>query len=162
MVNNDTARTILDAASELEILMADIYTVFAESLPQDRGFWEQMAHEEKNHAALIRSVESSQEMSAEFLANFPRDILEENIRTREWATDVYIRFSKNRPDRKTAFRTAIEIETSAEEVHYQNIMSKKVDSWFIRVFQELNEFDRDHLKRIHRYVREHKILGKQR
>ena len=161
MKNNDTARTILDAASELEILMADIYTVFAESIPEDRRFWEQMAHEEKNHAALIRSVESSQEMSTAFLANFPQDILEENIRTREWATDVFIRISRNRPDRKTAFRTAIEIETSVEEMHYQNIMSKKVDSWFIRMFQELNELDRDHLKRVHRYAKEHKVLGKQ-
>jgi rubrerythrin len=161
MMNKDTIRTILDAASELEILMADIYTIFAESLPEDMKFWEQMAHEEKNHAALIRSVESSKDMSAEFLASFPRDILEENIKTKEWATDVYIRFSRNRPDRKTAFRTAIEIETSAGEVHYQNIMSKNVDSWFIRVFQELNEFDRDHLKRINSYAREHKILGKQ-
>ena len=120
-----------------------------------------MAHEEKNHAALIRSVESSQEMSTAFLANFPQDILEENIRTREWATDVFIRISRNRPDRKTAFRTAIEIETSVEEMHYQNIMSKKVDSWFIRMFQELNELDRDHLKRVHRYAKEHKVLGKQ-
>lgn len=161
MMNKDTVRTILDAASELEILMADIYTIFSESLPEDSVFWEQMAHEEKNHAALIRSVESSQEMSTEFLANFPRDILEENIRTREWATDIFIRLSRNRPDRRTAFRTAIEIETCAGEVHYQNIMSKKIDSWFIRVFQELNEFDLDHLKRIHYYAREHNILGKE-
>ena len=156
-MNNDLAQTILDEASYLEILMADIYTIFEESFSEDRNFWHQLAHEEKNHAALIRSVKSSHTMSTQFVSNLPDNLLEENIKTKEWATSLFIKFSQNKPDRKTAFNAAIEIEKTAEEVHYQSIMTKKGDSWFIKVFQELNEYDRDHLKRIIKYVKDNKI-----
>jgi hypothetical protein len=157
-MNNDLAQTILDEASYLEILMADIYTLFEESFFEDRNFWHQLAHEEKNHAALIRSVKSSHTMSTQFVSNLPDNLLEENIKTKEWATSLFIKFSQNKPDRKTAFNAAIEIEKTAEEVHYQSIMTKKGDSWFIKVFQELNEYDRDHLKRIIKYVKDNKII----
>ena len=157
-MNNDLAQTILDEASYLEILMADIYTIFEESFSEDRNFWHQLAHEEKNHAALIRSVKSSHTMSTQFVSNLPDNLLEENIKTKEWATSLFIKFSQNKPDRKTAFNAAIEIEKTAEEVHYQSIMTKKGDSWFIKVFQELNEYDRDHLKRIIKYVKDNKII----
>ena len=157
-MNNDLAQTILDEASYLEILMADIYTLFEESFFEDRNFWHQLAHEEKNHAALIRSVKSSHTMSTQFVSNLPDNLLEENIKTKEWATSLFIKFSQKKPDRKTAFNAAIEIEKTAEEVHYQSIMTKKGDSWFIKVFQELNEYDRDHLKRIIKYVKDNKII----
>jgi hypothetical protein len=156
-MNNELAQTILEEASHLEILMADIYTLFEESFFEDRKFWHQLAHEEKNHAALLRSVKSSRTMSTQFVSNLPHNLLQENIKTKEWATALFSKFSQKKPDRKAAFNAAIEIEKSAEEVHYQNIMTKKADSWFIKVFQELNEYDRDHLKRVVKYVKENKI-----
>jgi hypothetical protein len=157
-INKHLVLEILDQASDLEILMADIYTIFEESFSEDRNFWHQLAHEEKNHAALIRSIKSSHTMSTQFVSNLPDNLLEENIKTKEWATSLFIKFSQNKPDRKTAFNAAIEIEKTAEEVHYQSIMTKKGDSWFIKVFQELNEYDRDHLKRIIKYVKDNKII----
>jgi hypothetical protein len=96
-------------------------------------------------------------MSTQFVSNLPHNLLQENIKTKEWATALFSKFSQEKPDRKAAFNAAIEIEKSAEEVHYQNIMTKKADSWFIKVFQELNEYDRDHLKRVVKYVKENKI-----
>ena len=156
-MNSELAHTILDEASNLEILMADIYTLFEESFPEDSKFWHQLAHEEKNHAALLRSVRNSNTMSSQFVAYLPDNLLQENIRTNEWATAIFSKFSQDKPDRKTALNTAIEIEKTAEEVHYQNIMTNKGDSWFIKVFQELNEYDRDHLKRVVKYMKKNKI-----
>ena len=57
----------------------------------------------------------------------------------------------------TALNTAIEVEKTAWELHYQSLMTKKSDKWFIDILQELNEYDRDHLKRINFYMKANNI-----
>ena len=150
---------ILDQACSLETIMADMYTLFEKSFIEDSDFWKQLAYEELNHAALIKSVSSNPNptMSEQFIHDAPNDLFQEVVKAKEWATSLFIKFSEVKPDRVTAFNTAIEAEKTAGELHFQSIMTKESDSWLIKVLQELNEYDPDHLRRIEEYVKEKNI-----
>ena len=148
----------LDQASSLETIMADMYTLFEKSFAEDADFWKELAYEELNHAALIKSVSSNPAMSEQFIHDAPNDLFQEVIKAKEWAASLVIKFSEVKPDRTTAFNTAIEAEKTAGELYFQSIMTKESDSWLIKVLQELNEYERDHLKRIEEYVKEKNII----
>ena len=147
----------LDEASALETIMADLYSSFEKSFAEDAVFWKQLADEELNHAALIQNVKSDPEVSKWFVHDTPDDLVKETIKTMEWATSLVIKYSEEKPDRLTAFNTAIEVEKTAWELHYQSLMTKKSDKWFVDIVQELNEYDRDHLRRINLYIKEKNI-----
>ena len=148
----------LDQASSLETIMADMYTLFEKSFAEDADFWKELAYEELNHAALIKSVSSNPAMSEQFIHDAPNDLFQEVVKAKEWATSLFIKFSEVTPDRITAFNTAIEAEKTAGELYFQSIMTKESDSWLIKALQQLNEYERDHLKRIEEYVKEKKII----
>ena len=148
----------LDQASSLETIMADMYTLFEKSFAEDADFWKELAYEELNHAALIKSVSSNPAMSEQFIHDAPNDLFQEVIKAKEWAASLVIKFSEVKPDRTTAFNTAIEAEKTAGELYFQNIMTKESDSWLIKALQQLNEYERDHLKRIEEYVKENNII----
>jgi hypothetical protein len=158
-LNKNLILEILVQASSLELIMANMYTLFEKSFTEDSDFWKQLAHEELSHAALLKSAISNPKMSKQLVHDAPNDLLQEVVKAKEWATSLLIKFSEAKPDRLIAFNTAIEAEKTAGELHVQSLMTKENDSWFIKVLQELNEYDRDHLKRIEEYVKEHKIVG---
>ena len=147
----------LDEASALETIMADLYSSFEKSFAEDAVFWKQLADEELNHAALIQNVKSDPEVSKWFVHDAPDDLVKETVKTMEWATSLVIKYSEEKPDRLTAFNTAIEVEKTAWELHYQSLMTKKSDKWFVDIVQELNKYDRDHLRRINLYIKEKNI-----
>ena len=135
-----------------------MYTLFEKSFAEDSDFWKQLAYEELSHAALLKSATSNPEMSKQLVQDASKDLLQEVVKAKEWATSLLIKFSEVKPDRLTAFNTAIEAEKTAGELHFQSIMTKESDSWFIKVLQELNEYDRDHLKRINLYMKDNNIV----
>ena len=62
------------------------------------------------------------------------------------------------PTREEAFRLALKTEISAGEIHYQTAMAKSTeDSEMLRLFQTLNQDDKDHAKRIRAYMKENEI-----
>ena len=147
----------LDRASSLELMMANMYTLFEKSFTEDSDFWKQLAQEELSHAALLKSAISNPEMSKQLAHDASNDLLQEVVKAKEWATSLLIKFSEIKPDRLTAFNTAIEAEKTAGELHFQSIMTKNSDSWFIKVLRELNEYDCDHLRRINLYMTDNNI-----
>lgn len=57
-------------------------------------------------------------------------------------------------ERILAFKLALKLEESAGEVHFQHaIQQAKNPSEAIKLFQSLNEDDKDHAERIRRYMR---------
>ena len=96
-------------------------------------------------------------MSKRLANGITDDLIQEVVNAKEWATSLLIKFSEIKPDRLTAFNTAIEAEKTAGELHFQSIMTKESDSWFIKLLRELNEYDRDHLRRINSYVADNNI-----
>jgi hypothetical protein len=156
-IEETLVEVFLDEASALETIMADLYSSFERSFAEDAIFWKQLADEELNHAALIQNVKSDPEVSKWFVHDAPDDLVKETIKTMEWATSLVIKYSEEKPDRLTAFNTAIEVEKTAWELHYQSLMTKKSDKWFVDIVQELNNYDRDHLRRINLYIKEKNI-----
>ena len=61
------------------------------------------------------------------------------------------------PSRAEAFNTALNIENSAGELHFQHFQEKKHLSNFDEIFQQLNEEDKNHAERILAYMRENGI-----
>lgn len=157
-IEETLVEVFLDEASALETIMADLYSSFEKSFAEDAVFWNQLADEELNHAALIQNVKSDPEVSKWFVHDAPDDLVKETIKTMEWATSLVIKYSEEKPDRLTAFNTAIEVEKTAWELHYQSLMTKKSDKWFVDIVQELNKYDRDHLRRINLYIKENNII----
>lgn len=135
MTNKHLVLEILDQASSLEKIMADMYTLFEKSFAEDSSFWKQLAYEELNHAALLKSVRNNPIMSNQFIHDASSDFLQEIVTAKEWATSLLIKFSEVNPDRLTAFNTAIDAEKTAGELHYQSIMTKESDSWFIKIME---------------------------
>jgi hypothetical protein len=106
----------LDAASQLEMLVADLYSIFEKSFSEDELFWHQLAVEEKNHAALIENLKNSSGCSEQFVSSFAPDLLQEIFQTKELVSSLIVKYSELKPDRKTAFLTAINVEKSAGEI----------------------------------------------
>ena len=156
-IQETLVEVFLDEASALETIMADLYSSFEKSFAEDADFWKQLADEEMNHAALIQNVKSDPAVSKWLAHDAPDDLLKEIFKAKEWTASLVIKFSEKKTDRMTAFNTAIEVEKTTWELHYQSLMTKKSDKWFVDILQELNEYDRDHLKRINLYIKEKNI-----
>ena len=157
-MKDDLAQRFLNEASQLEIRVANLYTLFAETFPEDADFWRQLAHEEKDHAALIRTIKGNPNWSDKFVSTFASGLLQEIRKTNQWLSSLYAEFSAKKSDRKTALDTARQIEKSAGEIDYENFMVQETDSWILKGLQRLNEYERDHHKRIEEYMRENNLL----
>ena len=148
----------LDEASQLEMLVADLYSIFEKLFSEDELFWHQLAVEEKNHAALIENIKKNPGCSIKFVSSFAPDLIQEILKTKELVSSLIVKYSEEKPDRKTAFNTAISIEKSAGEIAYQNFMTQDADSWILLGLQKLNEYDRDHIDRLEQYAEDNKVF----
>ena len=158
IMNDNIAQTFLYEASGLETLVAELYMLFERSFPEDYDFWHQLALEEKNHATLIRAIQDNPNWSNQFVSSFAPDLLREVKEVKKWLSSVIAGFSEEKPDRKTAFHTALKVENSAGEIDYQNVMTQNSDSWILKGLQNINKYDRDHINRLKRYMEENKII----
>jgi hypothetical protein len=140
----------IDAAVELELLMADLYGIFSEYLEADRHFWYKLGVEEKNHAALLKTAKEFirfDKLPAGLLPDNP-DVLEETHYKIRAAMDTFI----EKPQRELAFRLAYALENSAGEIHFQHFMkSNNTGDRVIKIFHDLNQADKDHSERILKY-----------
>jgi len=143
---------ILEESIRLELNVADLYLLFFELFPDDSPFWWKLTLEEKNHAALIKSLREIYEVEDGIpLSLFPGSI--EDIRNSSRNVEKLIsQYKKTPPSREEAFRTALSIEESAGELHYQDFMVKNPDKKVSEVFRRLNGEDRNHALRILHYM----------
>jgi len=143
----------IDEAIQLELNAAAIYTIFSEAIPEDANFWATLAWEEKNHAAVLKTGKDVLMPLDQFPVEILPDVIQVLIDTNKWLDSLKEGFSKCRLDRKTAFSTAVKIESSAGEQHFQRVMESSTDSHFIKILQELCEDDINHLNRIREYMK---------
>lgn len=145
---------IIELATELENVVADLYMLFHEIFPEDADFWLKLFTEEKEHASLLqwssKLLESTGEFPEEVVPSDTDPLIEAINKVKTCITD----FSSAKPSRETALRIAIEIEENAGEVHYQTAMEKKADSTYMETMQRLNLDDKDHAERIRAYMKE--------
>lgn len=158
METNKDLRPLIEEAIKLELGMARLYLLCHHVFPEDAGFWWKIAIEEEHHAALLRSGEQYFLDAGEFpvelvgsslaaLANFNGEI-----------ESIFRQGSDALPSREFVFNLALKLEESAGEVHFQNAMHETDHpSEAIKLFQSLNEGDKDHAERIRKYMRQNGI-----
>ena len=147
--------TQIDEAIRLEINMFKLYTLFQELFPEDALFWKELASEERNHVLILKKIKPFLPYDKEFSDEFLSGNIEPLLQTNE-KVDLLIDELKQNPDRETAFKKAYEMEMSAGELHFQNMMSKETNSKLANVFKKLNFDDNDHANRIMSYFKKEK------
>jgi len=148
---------LIDESEKIELRIGDIYTLFYNSFPEDSKFWWELAIEEKNHAALIRS-------GIEFLKSsigLPNNLLHSNLKDLKDMNyellSILDTLKEKPPSREEAFNYAWMIENSACEIHYQKFMDKESNTKIDEIFAKLNMDDKDHADRIRAYMIENDI-----
>ncbi len=149
----------INEAIQLELNVAEIYSIFSEAIPEDANFWATLAWEEKNHASVLRTGKEILVPMDQFPVEILPDVIQVIVDTNLWLNSLKEKFAEVKPDRKTAFSIAIKIESSAGEQHFQRVMESPSDSNVIRIFQELCEDDIHHLSRIREYMKGGSELG---
>jgi hypothetical protein len=148
---------LLDESIELELNVADLYMIFHNTFAEDADFWWQLALEEKNHGALLRS---GKEYFAP-IGRFPVDLLSATLQELKEANTNLVTLVKqyraSPPSRETAFNVALKIEQSAGEIHFQEFMEKETESNLAGLFQQLNRDDKDHETRLRSYMEDHAV-----
>lgn len=148
---NDTLPAIIEESIKLELNVAMLYKLFSSVFPDDADFWNELFWEEKHHATLIESMREALLPSDEF----PEEVVAPSLRRLSTAnnkiTSLIEKYTADPPPRKYAFTVAILTEKSVGEIHYQHAMEASSSSRHVKIWQKLNEDDKDHAKRIRSY-----------
>jgi len=151
-----TFELLIQQAILLELNVGQLYLLFHRFLPDDGEFWWEIAIEEENHAALLKTVK--QMMNSR--VDIPEDLLPSGIDELKNSNQMIIQAMedfKKVPDRTRAFQLALEIEISAGESHYDRFMQSAPNSRISNIFKKLNGDDVNHAERIRQYMLENQI-----
>lgn len=155
---NGRVRALLEESIRLELNAADLYMLFFHRFPEDADLWWKLVIEEKNHAALLKSIRDIFTESAGMPDTLLADSLAELVRINGLAGNMLESFTDSTPSREDALNSAIRLEMSAGEAHFQKFMgSSASDNRIEEVFRQLNGADMDHAERIRRYMEENGI-----
>ncbi len=148
---------LLDASIALERNVSDLYMVFHSAFAEDADFWRQLAMEEERHVALLRSGKAHfapvDKLPNQLLSTTLQEVTDANARVHA----LIEQYRECPPSRETALNTALGIEQSAGEIHFQEFMERQAESGPDRLFQQLNGYDRDHEIRIRSHMEAHAI-----
>lgn len=152
MDKNALITELFEESIRLERLAAALYLNYARIFSEHNDFWRELSHEEENHAAIIRS-------GMEYLYKFelfPLNALAKDVelikcscRKIEQEID---HLNNSPPDLKSACKFAISIETGAGESHFQVAIDSEEGSRALSVFKKMANSDRDHAKRIRKFL----------
>jgi hypothetical protein len=144
-------KELISEAISLEYNISDLYMLYYESFQDDEAFWWKLMMEEKNHASLLKTINTYSDLTGEF----PYALIPEHLNglreSNSKVISIIEEFKKN-PDRKKAFEFAIQIEELAGEAHYQSFMDHDSNSKVIAVFKKLGREDCDHAQKIRKYM----------
>ena len=148
---------LIDESIQLELNVAELYKIFDEAFPEDADFWSKLHMEEENHAALIRGVAETYDLSV----GFPSDMLDPSLQNlknvNSKIVSLIVEYRSNPPSRETAFNVALELEQSSGEIHFQIFMEKESTDRIVQIYQQLNKEDKDHDARLRSYMEKHGI-----
>ena len=149
--------SLIDESIELELNVADLYLLFYKLFPEDSDFWWKLVLEEKNHAALIRSMKEFFEPRKQFPRDLLADRLSEVKDTNSYLKSMIKKLQSVTPLRQEAFNIAFKIEASAAELHFQSFMNNEQSMKINNIFKQLNKDDKDHATRIATYMEKHDL-----
>lgn len=143
---------LLDESIALELNVSEVYLFYHRTFPEDGNFWWQLFLEEKNHASLLRSVKEI------FLplGIVPEQVVKSHIDTltksNRKIAELLESYQKKTPSMEEAYRTAVELEETTGELHYQTLMTEIHDAKLIKILKKLNGDDKDHATRIRKLL----------
>lgn len=144
MSDNENSE-LLKQAAQLEKDVSKLYMLYSDIFSKDREFWRQIAKEEIEHAALI-------EVAMDYPDFFPKGLADSELpRVKEISDQITktIQEYKNKPPSKDqACNYALKVESSAWELHYQKLATRMQDSEALKIFQRINDGDKNHIQRI--------------
>ncbi len=150
-VSSQHIQQLLQSSIELELNVSELYLQYSVIFEEDKGFWWQLALEEKNHAALLRSAEHYVSLGI-----FPREVLLDKLdvlhQTNRDILNTIRKFKEAIPEWEPAYRYALLLENSAAELHFQDIMTEDSPSKVLKIFQALSGDDKDHALRIRKLI----------
>ena len=145
---------LINEAVKLELNVSELYLVCQAAFSEDSEFWWKLAIEEKNHAALLKNLESFSLQLSE-VPSFIEEVSINDLRkTNDHIEGLILRYRDTPPDREEAFSLAHEMEQSAGEIHFQDFSYDGSGSQIAKIFKHLNQSDVDHAKRIKEYAQE--------
>ncbi len=147
---------LIEEAIKLELYISDLYMVFYRKFPEDAEFWWQLAMEEQNHAALLKTVRQMNNMALKIPSEIIPSDLDLLVHSNNRIIDA-IKDFEVRPDRTRAFQFAFLVEHSAGEIHFESFMKYAKKSKLTEVFRNLNGDDINHAERIKQYMMDHQI-----
>lgn len=143
-------------AERLELNVADLYYLYAELFPEDKEFWENIAREEENHAALLIGLKVY--LKKEVL---PPEVFSKNVEELRSVNRTILskieKYPIEKPSKKIAYEFAKALENSAYELHYQKLIVGVSDSTVLYKFQLLNGADKDHAERIGALIKSYNL-----
>jgi len=148
---------LLEASINIELNAGRLYRLYAELFADDSEFWRRMWLEEMNHAALLKSARQFLSVGKlPDMALYPdMEVLRSMNSLIKARIEDYMSPDSSKPARLDAYRFALELETSAAEGHFQDIMQGEQEDRVIEIFRKLAGGDLDHAKRIEALIRSH-------
>lgn len=148
---------LINEAIALELNVSRLYALFQDLFPVDAEFWQTLSQEEENHALLLKLGRKHfvpQEIfPLELIPETLAPLVEQNREIERLIAD----FEILPPLREDVFRLAVALEEAAGEIHFQRAMAEEARTESLKIFQTLNNDDRDHADRIRRYMEEQGI-----
>jgi len=154
---NHMLSSILDESLQLELNVANLYRLFHQSSSEHASFWWKLHLEENNHAALVRSIKEHFEPAGKTPDSLLSSSLQKLQESNTAITSLIEKYTENTPTAEEAFNTALKLELTAGEVHYQDFMDKDQNSVLNKTFQKLNRDDKNHAARLCAYMKQHGI-----
>jgi 1,2-phenylacetyl-CoA epoxidase catalytic subunit len=145
------ASEILDALREIELIAAELYQKFSHSFREDRVFWESLAQDEENHAAMVTELKNTL-----FKNGSPFEIGKINIFVlstyRQGLTSQIERLQKGQLARRSAFFIARDFEkTLVEHRFYDSIRSENREYQAIQ--SRIQRETEIHLQKLENYIK---------
>lgn len=155
---SDDFKELLETSIELELLVSDLYSLYNEIFPEDSDFWWDLSYEEKGHASLLESMKTCLEEGI-----LPKEAIFDKLELMREANSqirtLISKYKKSTPSYEEAYYEAVKFESSASELHHDQMMKRESDSNVIKIFQSLDNADLDHAKRISDLIAQ-KVKGK--
>ena len=137
---------------EIELKTSELYILFRNTLRDDTDFWNELATEEINHASLIKGAITTFLDEGLLPTELKAPSKAELGKTSHRLDQLISYLRENPPSREAAFNFALEIENAAGELHFQQAMEAAPRSLFLKLFQELNNGEEDHARRIRAHM----------
>lgn len=138
--------------SEIELNASVLYYKFSIIYSDDFHFWFYLSLEEKNHSSLIKSAIEFDNLDIN-IDNFLPDDIDSVILFNKYLNELIITINENQQylSRTETFETAMLIENSISEKHFQNIMENASNDKLVNIFKKLNGDDKHHYERLLQY-----------